>query len=65
MYDGAEILEQKGQVLEFYQTFSGATVSFKAFSRDVSMSLISVGGLRRMCLGVLTLYKLIKAPKGL
>ena len=31
MYDGAEILEQKGQVLEFYQTFSGATVSFKAF----------------------------------
>ena len=31
MYDGAKVLEEKGQVLEFYQTFSGATVSFKAF----------------------------------
>lgn len=31
MYDPTDLLEQKGQVLEFYQTFSGATVSFKAF----------------------------------
>jgi len=31
MYDGAQILEKKGQNLEFYQTFSGATVSFRAF----------------------------------
>jgi len=31
MYDGAKVLEEKGQVLEFYQTFSGATVSFRAF----------------------------------
>jgi hypothetical protein len=32
MYDGAQILEEKGTGnLEFYQTFSGATVSFRAF----------------------------------
>ena len=31
MYDPTDTLESKGQVLEFYQTFSGATVSFKAF----------------------------------
>ena len=31
MYDPSDTLESKGQVLEFYQTFSGATVSFKAF----------------------------------
>ena len=30
-YDGTDALESKGQVLEFYQTFSGATVNFKAF----------------------------------
>ena len=30
-YDATNTLESKGQVLEFYQTFSGATVSFKAF----------------------------------
>jgi hypothetical protein len=30
-YDATNTLEAKGQVLEFYQTFSGATVSFKAF----------------------------------
>ena len=31
MYDPTDTLESKGQILEFYQTFSGATVSFKAF----------------------------------
>jgi len=31
MYDPTDTLERKGQVLEFYQTFSGAQVSFKAF----------------------------------
>ena len=36
MYDPTDILEQKGQVLEFYQTFSGATVSFKAFLESYS-----------------------------
>tara|TARA_R110001583_G_scaffold74729_9_gene206732 strand:- start:1046 stop:1855 length:810 start_codon:yes stop_codon:yes gene_type:complete len=30
-YDATKELESKGQVLEFYQTFSGATVNFKAF----------------------------------
>jgi hypothetical protein len=30
-YDTTTALESKGQVLEFYQTFSGATVNFKAF----------------------------------
>ena len=30
-YDATDLLEEKGQVLEFYQTFSGAEVAFKAF----------------------------------
>ena len=38
MYDPTDLLEQKGQVLEFYQTFSGATVSFKAFLENYSES---------------------------
>ena len=36
MYDPTDLLEKKGQVLEFYQTFSGATVSFKAFLESYS-----------------------------
>jgi len=31
MYDPTDTLERKGQVLDFYQTFSGTQVSFKAF----------------------------------
>jgi hypothetical protein len=34
--DPSDALETKGQVLEFYQTFSGASVSFKAFLKTYS-----------------------------
>ncbi len=34
--DMTDALESKGQVLEFYQTFSGASVSFKAFLKGYS-----------------------------
>ena len=39
--DASDVLESKGQVLEFYQTFSGATVSFKAFLSTYSESFSS------------------------
>ena len=39
--DPTNTLENKGQVLEFYQTFSGASVSFKAFLRGYSESFNS------------------------
>jgi len=39
--DASNALESKGQVLEFYQTFSGATVSFKAFLSTYSESFSS------------------------
>jgi len=34
--DATDVLENKGHVLEFYQTFSGASVSFKAFLKNYS-----------------------------
>ena len=34
--DPSDVLESKGQVLEFYQTFSGANVAFKAFLKNYS-----------------------------
>jgi hypothetical protein len=40
-YDPSNYLETKGQILEFYQTFSGATVSFKAFLDNYSESFNS------------------------
>jgi len=39
--DPTNTLENKGQVLEFYQTFSGASVSFKAFLQGYSESFNS------------------------
>lgn len=41
MYDPTDLLESKGQVLEFYQTFSGATVSFKAFLQNYQETFTS------------------------
>jgi hypothetical protein len=35
-YDPSNYLESKGHILEFYQAFSGATVSFKAFLENYS-----------------------------
>ena len=40
-YDPTDALETKGQVLEFYQTFSGAEVSFKAFLTAYNESFAS------------------------
>jgi len=40
-YDPTDALEVKGQVLEFYQTFSGAEVSFKAFLTNYNESFAS------------------------
>ena len=40
-YDPTDALETKGQVLEFYQTFSGAEVSFKAFLTTYNESFAS------------------------
>ena len=39
--DPSDVLESKGQILEFYQTFSGATVSFKAFLKSYSETFSS------------------------
>lgn len=40
-YDTTDLLEEKGQVLEFYQTFSGAEVAFKAFLTTYNESFAS------------------------
>ena len=40
-YDTTDLLEEKGQVLEFYQTFSGAEVAFKAFLTTYNESFTS------------------------
>ena len=40
-YDATDLLEEKGQVLEFYQTFSGAEVAFKAFLTTYNESFAS------------------------
>tara|TARA_Y100000592_G_scaffold70501_1_gene109670 strand:+ start:285 stop:1109 length:825 start_codon:yes stop_codon:yes gene_type:complete len=39
--DSTNLLEKKGQVLEFYQTFSGASVSFKAFLKNYNETFSS------------------------
>jgi hypothetical protein len=39
--DASDTLEAKGQVLEFYQTFSGASVSFKAFLKTYNETYAS------------------------
>lgn len=41
MYDPSDLLASKGQVLEFYQTFSGATVVFKAFVTSYKEDFVS------------------------